>query len=374
MHLYPLVSLKECAWAFCKAAKQSDTNYFKKLPCLFWKEIFKPENVKDILEFFSGFDIDDDLSDNIKQFINSENIETELEKTLDIITSIGIDNTEYFNAIEIITYLLMQFSEFYYNNITFTLDTAFDIDADSISQITELAKNAEYNPYHEFLEEQFVPQLLKEKPEIVFVNARPNLFNFSQLHFVKKYFPNAYVFISNHSTEYYSLNKISKYLKTNEQLFSWVDGVILDDFKHTEKLIIEAIGEKRDFSTVPNLMYKTYEGIYQTEYVKRERSLSEINVSNCLLENDGTEKIKSPLEIFEAVLLQNNKCHWSACSYCGINTKYPTRFNSKEYNTEEYLNFIDDVNAKGYKFLVLQDEAIPVDLANKIAIGKTLIA
>ena len=371
MHLYPIQSLKECAKHFNNDVKAFDTTELSNLPCLFWKEVFKLENVKDILEFSSGFEIEDDLSENIKQFINSENIEHELEKTLDIITSIGIENNEYFNAIEIVTYLLMQFSEFYYNNIAFTLDTAFDIDANSILQITELAKNAEYNPYHEFLEEQFVPQLLEEKPEIVFVNGRPGLFNFSQLHFVKKHFPNAYVFISNHSTEYYSLNKISKYIKNNEQLFSWVDGIILDDFKHTEKLIIEAISEKQDFSTVPNLMYKTYEGIYQTDYVKRERSLSEINVPNCLLENDGSEKIKSPLEIFEVVLLQNNKCHWSGCSYCGINAKYPTRFNSKEYNTEEYLNFIDDVNSKGYKFLVLQDEAIPVSLANEIAIGKS---
>ena len=371
MHLYPIQSIKECASVFKKGVNIENINYFKKLPCLFWKEIFKLENVKDILEFSSGFEIDDDLSENIKQFINSENIEADLEKTIETITSIGIENNEYFNAVEIVTHLLMQFSEFYYNNITFTLDTAFDIDANSISQITELAKNVEYNPYHEFLEEQFVPRLLEEKPEIIFVNGRPGLFNFSQLHFVKKHFPNAYVFISNHSTEYYSLNKISKYIKNNEQLFSWVDGIILDDFKHTEKLIIEAISEKQDFSNVPNLMYKTYDGIYQTEYVKRERSLAEINVPNCLLENDGTEKIKSPLEIYETVLLQNNKCHWSACSYCGINTKYPTRFNSKEYNTEEYLGFIDDVKAKGYKFLVLQDEAIPVELANELAIGKT---
>ena len=371
MYLYPIQSLKECAKHFNKNIKPFKITELENLPCLFWKEIFKFENVKDVLEFSSGFDIEADLLPNIKDFVNSKNIEQELKKTLDIITRIGVENTAYFNAIELVNYVLMQFSEFYYNNITFTLDAAFDIDANSISQITELAKNTEYNPYHKFLEDFFVPILQKEKPEIVFVNARPSLFNFSQLYFVKKYFPNTYIFISNHSTEYYSLNKITKYLKNNEQLFSWVDGIVLDDFKHTEALILKAVNENIDFSTVPNFMYKTHKGIKQTEYQARERYISEINIPECLLKNNNSKKIKSPLEIFEAVLLQNNKCYWSACSYCGINAKYPTKINSKEYKIQEYLKIFDKVKAKHYKLFVLQDEAIPINLANEIALGKT---
>ena len=370
MHIYPIKSLKECAATFIKYKKQDSVNRFAELPGKFWKEILNQENVKELLEFSSGFDIEDDLSDNIKNFINSKNIEAELENTINIITNIGIENTKYFNAIENITYLLIQFSEFYYNNITFTLDTAFDIDANSIMQITELAQNSEYNPYHEFLEEYFVPLIKNEKPDIVFINGRPNLFNFSQIYFVKKHFPNTYIFISNHSTEYYSLNKITKYLKTNELLFSWVDGIILDDFKYTEALITQAVNKKTDFTNIPNLMLGTYDGIKQTAYLQRERKLDEIIIPDLLIENDNLPNIKSPLEIFETILLQNNKCHWSGCSYCGINAKYPTKTNSAEYSINEYLDLFDRVEAKGYKLLVLQDEAIPIDVANKLALGK----
>ncbi|MCF8296773.1 MAG: radical SAM protein [Saprospiraceae bacterium] len=371
MHIYPIKSLKNCGLFLPNQILEIDNNLLSNLSCYFWKEIFDFNNVKELLEFSSDFDTDVNITENIKSFINSEQMAFELQKHLTNITGIGIENFIYFNSIEIINYLLFQFSEYYYNNFAFTLDNAFDIDANSAKQIIDLAQNEDFNPYYSFLEKHFVPILNDENPEIVFVNGRPGLFNFSQLYFVKKHFPQAYVFLSRHSSEYYSMNKITNYLKTNELLFSWIDGIILDDFKHTESLVEEAIKNKTDLLNIPNLLIKTEEEIIQTHYQKRERSVSEIRIPDLMLEFDNTKKIKSPFEIFETHLLLNNKCHWSSCSYCGINLKYPCKTNSTLTKTTDYLDLFDEVQSKNYKLFVLQDEAINVRLANEIAIGKT---
>jgi Radical SAM superfamily len=366
MYIYPISSLKNCDFSSLNKTENST----KKNSCLFWRNVFNTENVMDLLDFSSNFDVDKSLPKSITHFINSPNIENELKNLIKNITRIGIENKVFFETIEIINYLLNLFSEYYYNNFTFTIDNAFDIDVNSIEQVVELAQNASFNPYYSFLETHFVPSLKKQTPEIVFVNGRPSLFNFSQLYFIKKIYPQAYIFISNHSSEYYSLNKITEQLKSNEILFSWVDGIILDDFKHTEYLLRKTIKTKATFLNVPNLLLKTSNGIKQTNFAPRKRDFSEIIIPDLAIEFDNQTQIKSPFEIFETKLLINNQCHWSSCSYCGINAKYPTKINSRNNDISSFIKIFNQVKDKKYKLLVLQDEAIPVDIANKIAIEK----
>ncbi len=366
MYIYPISSLKRCNFS----AVIDSSNFTKEISCLFWRELLSTENVLDLLEFSSNFEKEESISKAIINFKDASDIVKELKELIKNITGIGIANKIYFESIEIINYLLGLFSEYYYNSFHLSIDGAFDIDVESIEQIVGLAQNSNFNPYHVFLEEHFVPYIKNQAPEIVFVNGRPSLFNFSQLFFIKKIHPQAYVFITNHSSEYYSLNKITQHLKHNKILFSWIDGIILDDFKHTEELIQKSIKTKDDFLNIPNLLINTAEGIKQTKYAPRKRDFSEIIIPDLAIEFDNLPKIKSPFEVFETKLLINNKCHWSSCSYCGINSKYPTMINTKSDEVSDYISIFNQVKNKNYKLLVLPDEEIAVEIANKIAIEK----
>lgn len=366
MHIYPIESLKlSTDQALLSNDKLSNLSY------CFWREIFNTSNVIELLEFSSIFESDKKKSKIVKSFLSSQSIESELEKAILNVTGIGIKNSIYFNSIEIIDYLLYLFSEYYYNKIPFTINGAFEIFTNSSKKITDLAKNTKINPYHYFLEKHFVPVLKEKEPNFVFVNGKPGLSNFSQLFFVKKLFPKASVFITKHSTdEFYSLNKIVEYLKTNVSLFSWIDGIILDDFKYTENLIQKS-DKNNDLMNIPNMLLKTSTGIKQTEYRKREKEFSENVVPVPKIVIKISEKITDIRELHSTTLLINNKCYWNACTYCGINNRYLSKTNSSLNKIKEYVAFFDKVNEMNYKLLLLQDEAIPVELVNKIAIEKS---
>ncbi len=62
MHIFPIKSLKKCGLVFNshKAEPKLD------LSCHFWKQIFKAEEVIDLLEFSANFDDEEELPEHIK--------------------------------------------------------------------------------------------------------------------------------------------------------------------------------------------------------------------------------------------------------------------------------------------------------------------
>lgn len=366
MHIFPIKSLKKCGLVFSSHKAQPMLD----LSCLFWKQIFKAEEVIDLLEFSANFDDEEDLTEHIKEFVNADSKKAAIEKIILTITGIGIDNKTYFETIEVINYLLLLYSQYYYNDIPFSIEEALDMDIHSSKVLLEFSQNEEFNPYMEFLKEHLDDNYDKDDTDVIFVNGRPGLFSFTQLYLIKKDNPQASVFLTNHSSEYFSLNKISDLLEINTTLFSIVDGIILDDFAYTQALVESAIDNEESLENIPNLLLKTAKGIIQTPYKKREKLMSEINIPDLKIDFDGDNRITNPHEIFETKLQINYKCHWGACSYCGINTKYPSMISNDSVGINEYAEFINEVERKNYKLLILQDEAISAQLANELALKK----
>jgi radical SAM superfamily enzyme YgiQ (UPF0313 family) len=134
----------------------------------------------------------------------------------------------------------------------------------------------------------------------------------------------------------------------------------------------EAIDNEGSFEDIPNLLFRTGNQIIQTDYQKRVKSVTEIHIPDMPVANDGEKTIKIPHEIFETKLQINNKCHWAACSYCGINTKYPSLVSDTTPEIKDFFSVINQVKNKNYKLLILQDEAISTSIARQIAQEKIL--
>lgn len=258
------------------------------------------------------------------------------------------------------------------------------------------------NPYLPFIEKHVLPILREVKPNLVWISGRIRMSSFAMAMLARREFPNCHISVIGHSSEYFSLNKITKYLQKNDTLFSIIDSIVLDDPENTAPQLVECLQADHSIDTVPNLLYKsstnpngailnsgigTPESSKQTKLIGNGSIQIKDIISNTPLlvahrtheyntrfyppsvsEVERTLDHVDPSEIVNTKLWPNAKCYWDQCNFCAINKKYKTLARNSFKNAEEVADYMIKISKQdGIRFMWSIDEAIPPDVLGELA-------
>lgn len=218
---------------------------------------------------------------------------------------------EFFSHLETLTILCKLYSDFEFAPFRLTPQDGFLVENDSADILYQESLLPQANPYLSFIDQTILPVIKTQSPDIIFLEGRLDFYLAAVAMRMKLQFPNLHISLTRHSSEYYSLNKITNLLKQNYPLFHIVDSVVLEFFDETEEKIIEALSRNESLHQIPNLLYQDSDGnICETGFTAPSNR-EQINIY----------KRRSGL-IADISLEPYVKCHWNQCSFCGINKKY----------------------------------------------------
>ncbi|UUN25536.1 radical SAM protein [Streptomyces sp. FIT100] len=233
------------------------------------------------------------------------------------------------------------------------------------------------NPYLPFLREFVFPVIEDSPPDIAWIVGRIKMSTMAMAMRIKEVNPSCHVSVVGHSSEYYSLNKITKYLRTNSQLFSEIDSIVLDDFDNTPRLLREALEGGDPLESVPNLMYREGDRIHQTGYVVADRAL-DADLRSAPPRDEYADMTAPSLSVAETRLWPAAQCYWNNCNFCAINRRYNTLPRNSFSLEHERAELMLRLAEQGTSYLWSVDEAIPpVNLGilaqELIALGSPLV-
>ena len=274
-----------------------------------------------------------------------------------------------FSALETLTVLCELYSLLRYAPHKLTIQEGFITPDFSASRLLECACSETDNPYLSFILAECVSVFNDAKPDLVWMLGRPRLSTVTSAWELRKLCPNTHISIAAHSSEYYSLNKITKWLSRNEALFSLVDSVVLDDTKSTQDLLYAALSRRDSLSTVPNILYKESDGrVVQTSYSRLVAVSKPEILRRPVCTSAGTAAVQ-PHEIANVRLWPDSICFWNKCTFCGINKKYQIARDSGFKDIDAKIDEICAMIDSGINYFWLTDEAIPADRLVSIANG-----
>lgn len=258
---------------------------------------------------------------------------------------------KYLEILQIACYI-----RYYSETYPFKLDicTGFIRSSDSSKELYEDCTYSYSNPYLSFLKYYVLPVIKKHKPEIIWLTGKPNIVSFSIAALTREIFPDIYIGIAYHSSEYYSLTKILPYLEKNQYFFKSFNIVALDDFENTIYSVESALEKHKNLSNIPNL-------IYSLDYGKT------INKTAILVKKyeEHTSKYYSSKRPIDIKLFPNQHCFWNKCTFCGINSKY--LFTDTNWTCNTAFETLENLYSKGIKSFWCIDEAIPGTILKQLA-------
>lgn len=340
-----------------------DNNVFFNINNLFWSQILNEEIICKTIKNFVNISVTfSELSIQEQYVIHAPDIF--IDKVIESkknITISNIDEETLFAYIETLNIFCYIYNKLLPTNFVFSIDEGFHRSSNSAKEMLEHCLLEYSNPYLDFILKSVMPFIQNYKPDIIWMQGIPNIASFAIAKLAKMHFPNVHISVTNHSTEYYSLNKIKDNLLQNKCFFDCFDSVILNNnIGETKQKIIQCLNEDKNLTNVPNLLLKT-------EHISDNIAhLTDIQISypkydfelNCAERNN----------IINIRLFPKNHCYWNRCTFCGINNKYLD--NSKEWNIRDAWIQLEYLFSQNIKYFWSIDEAIPphvlFDLAKKI--------
>ena len=166
------------------------------------------------------------------------------------------------------------------------------------------------NVYRDICNQLVLPAVAKEKPEVVGLSIGTQMQLIAGLTFckmIKETFPNVHVVIGGNV-----VTRLQEEWPTHEQFFKEIfDTAILYEGEHALLWLIEALNGQREMTTVPNLMYRTADGVQQNKEIHTEK-MTELPLPDF----DGF-----PLDHYfvpERIIpyLATRGCYWGRCTFC----------------------------------------------------------
>lgn len=331
---------------------------------LFWAKHFDFDRVKGLVSaFIDWYSYADIKRPQYSAIIQNPNyfidIVTNAPKS---IANQKLNKEDFFSILEYMTILCNMYSEIEYNPFKLSIEEGFVLNEHSSKELIENCLNPSKNPYYNFLSEFCFPVIEKSSADIIWHLGQFRYSTFAMAMFAKLKNPNIHISVVNHSSEYYSLNKIAKYLKQNKLLFSVIDSIVLDDTEHTQEKLLKNLQSQKGLFDIPNLMFvdKNSNEIIQTKYKQTDKQITNWYNKRPVSFKVNNEKIIDPSQIVNVKLWQNSHCHWNKCTFCGINKKYHTLTKAYEFtNIEEKVDLIAQLKKEGCDYFWLIDEAVP---------------
>ena len=280
---------------------------------LFWSQVLSHETISNTINYFIQISsILGTLSIQEQYVVSAPNIFIDkLTEAKNNIINTETDERTLFSYIETLNIFCMIYSRLLPTNFTFTIDQGFHRSSSSAKEMLEHCLLEYSNPYLNFITQTVLPIIFDLKPDIIFMKGIPNIGSFAIAKLVKQKLPKVHISITNHSTEYYSINKIKNNLLANAFFFECFDSVVLNqNYTETEKKIVNSLSRNSTLSDVPNILYKNQNGSVNVTNIKITYPKYDFNMNNILKEYVNIR------------LFPKNHCYWNQCTFCGINNKY----------------------------------------------------
>ena len=264
----------------------------------------------------------------------------------------------FFSCLETMTILCQLYSDFETAPFRLSLEDGYQLDSCSSDTLYQQSLHPRANPYLSFVDQSILPAIDEASPDVLFLEGMPSHYLAAVAMRTRLRFPNVHICLTRHDSEYYSINKITAFLKQNHILFQMVDSVVLEYFEETESALIEALSAGKELLYVPNLLYRAPDGnICETRFeTPADRTRARIYARSAGLTAD------MHLEPF-------SKCHWNQCTFCGINKKY---HHEDSFSTGESFQMkLAQIKrlSKTYPYLWFVDEALAPEQLRTLAQG-----
>ena len=216
------------------------------------------------------------------------------------------------------------------------------------------------NVYRDISNHLVLPAVAKERPDVVGLSIGTQMQLIAGLTFckmIKETFPDVHVVVGGNV-----ITRLQEELPKQERFFGEVfDTAILYEGEHALLWLIEALKGQREMASVPNLMYRTADGVQQNKEIYTEKM-----AALPLPDFDGF-----PLDHYfvpERIIpyLATRGCYWGRCTFCDHGQGY---FDQYRGMTAQHV--VDQVKALRDKYqcrhFLFSDESYPPALFKKVS-------
>ena len=228
------------------------------------------------------------------------------------------------------------------------------------NEVIEAVNDEQVNVYRDVFDHIVKPVLEAEKPDVVGISIVLQQQIFSTMTFcamIKQQFPNIHVTIGGNT-----VTRLRDVLPQSP-LFQFFDSAVVYEGETAFLQLVEAVGAKRDLSSVPNTIYKDATGVHESTLSYAE-DMAELPPPDF----DGLplEKYFVPTRILP--YLATRGCYWGRCEFCDHGEGYTAGYRSKKI--QDVLADIRYLKDKyGVRHFHFTDESYPPALFRKLARG-----
>ena len=335
--------------------KDSDT-FFQNWNDLFWKDVLSEKFYNLLIRKMSCSD-SSKLSVWEKAVLaNTTVFANKVLNAAKAIAEYALSPQEMFNTLETLTIYCKLLNK--YVLFPFTLSLQEGIQSGNDDSFSFLWKSVNESSFcRDYLISMM--ELYLEKVDFIWINGTLNFANLLAIKWLREINPDAFVGIRYHESEYFSYNKIEDCLSTNEQLFSVIDCIVLDNCEDTIRIVEQNFRDFRKLREICNLLIKNRDTGTIEHTPTKKRIYYVDNYVKMPYIKDKEIRIKTS-PVINMRLFANKICYWHKCAFCGINKKY--KFHNMDASNNETLDhaieIVEKYNEIGYSYFWFEDEAV----------------
>ena len=363
---------------YVSGLKYDGMNSLRNANALFWAQHLCEEHVRELItilkerkNYFSKINLKYEAV-----LVDPQSFVQRVSEARKYLCDQGISQGEFFGYLETLAILCCMYSDFVYKPFVLTVHEGFLMNNLSSLTIVNNCMIPSENPYLHFIKEHCLPVIMEAKPEIIWLNGRITHASIAMARLARQAFPDVHISVVEHSSEYYSLNKISKFLLQNNPLFSIIDSIVLDDSESTRNELIHSLKKKMPLDSIHNIMFCSRDEhnihIKQTKYKQYQTVDISRHTSIRPKSNIAVDIKVDPSKVANVKMWPEHICYWNKCTFCGINNKYHTsscKTDLYEWGVSRQLEFIKQLVNDGIDYIWLIDEAIPPKTLLELAGG-----
>ena len=228
------------------------------------------------------------------------------------------------------------------------------------NEVIEAVNDEQVNVYRDVFEHLVKPVLQAEQPDVVGISIVLQQQIFSTMTFcalIKQQFPHIHVTIGGNT-----VTRLRDVLPQSP-LFQFFDSAVVYEGETAFLQLVEAVGAKRELSSVPNTIYKDEKGVHESALSYAE-DMAELPPPDF----DGLPLSKYFVPTNVLPYLATRGCYWGRCEFCDHGEGYTAGYRSKKI--QDVLADIKYLRDKyGVRHFHFTDESYPPALFRKLARG-----
>ncbi len=274
-------------------------------------------------------------------------------------TGMFYDMDCYLESLKVIDNWMESILAAYHPSSVTLVDNQMRYSVYSSADILAAVADEKENPFFWIFKEHIVPSIIKEGPGLVGVSITSTsqiIPGFTLAHMIKKLAPEIHITVG--GSVFTKLIDIIP--RVAERLFTLVDSFILFEGEHPLLRLIEELEGKRDFKSVPNMVYMKDGHTYINEpfYIEDPKDLPTPDYDGFPLRQYHTPKLVLPLQT-------SRGCYWRRCAFCNLHLDHLT------YRPRPIDMVMEDIATLKKKydtsFFFFSDEAVPIPTLKKIS-------